>query len=146
MRRLGSAWIFVTVATLGCGGTEEGTVTPGADATIKGKVTWKGEPVKVGTIEFVDESGGVNCSFGIRDGQYSSEGLSLVLTSGPKKVKIYGGEFKKSTKETGTGVMHSGGVVKEQLNNVIPPEYNDNTTLEATIKPGENSVDFSLPM
>lgn len=139
--------VLITIVLSGCSnitgsssGSPSGAV--GADATANGKVTWKDKPVQHGMVIFEDADG-KTASLPIRDGQYGRIGAAERLTSGSKTVRIYGGnEIKTGKKKT---VSHSGGVVLDTIEHIIPDEYNKNSSLKVDIKAGENALDFILP-
>ena len=122
------------VVASGCGDADRGYVT--------GKVTLRGEPVGPGTILFepIDPSGEARAAIGYfgADGQYAlkSAGNRLGARIGEYRIVIQpGGEEAFSDEHT-----------DPQQRSSIPPLYADHgrSPLTATVKPGKNTLDFTL--
>jgi hypothetical protein len=121
---------------VGCGG---GSVDGRYGLT--GKVTLKGQPLAKGTIEFSAAEGGGPLSGGtIENGQYTIAAESG-LKPGTYTVKI------SSIEEVGGGAPAAPGpesttqVGKE----LIPAEFNINSTKTVEVKTSGNSFDFAIP-
>jgi hypothetical protein len=141
MRRfshLGSRLLIVAASLLpwGCGGPTDELPRQ----AVSGKVTFKGQPLAQGMIQFQPADGGATAGGGaIADGEYSiakAEGLvpgkyQVVVTSTPPPAPLPPGTMPGDPvpppKET------------------IPAKYNVKTTLSATVtKEGPNTFDFPL--
>ena len=139
-----SCWaVFAVVCVLafslavGCGGSKV------VRCPVSGTVTVGGEPVEVGSIEFIPEadSTGPVCGGTIADGAYSIDKKGGP-TPGNYKVRIVG------SKSTGNKVEVPGapGPIDELIP-VIAKKYAVPGGTEiptATIKAGKNVVDFAL--
>jgi hypothetical protein len=103
---------------------------------VTGKVTVDGQPAASGAVAFSPVDGQSPTSGGkIVDGEYSviaSVGSSKVAVRVPKVV----GERKLYNTPNSP--------VQPLMEESLPPEYNDNTTLVVEVKPGANEHDFNL--
>lgn len=108
-------------------------------ATIQGQVTFDGEPVESGSIQFVPEPGvvGKPVATQISQGKYE-----LPADKGPAvgKNKV----IIQAMKKTGKQVKDIMGEMVEQQKEFIPSIYNEESELFVEIKPGSNTEDFSL--
>ena len=98
---------------------------------MTGKVTLDGMPLPVGQIIFVDAEGSPPRQYGgeIKDGVYSVES-----TPGKKKVEITATASSIGSKDPGS-----------DLKQIIPPQFNQQTTLAAEIPPdGKGSFDYAI--
>jgi hypothetical protein len=104
--------------------------------SASGDVTSKGKPLGYGTIEFVPEaSGALRAGAEVRDGKYTLPNPPG-LAPGRYKVRI---SSIKGSDPRGQAVpdAHLGNPdAKEQ----IPKKYNEETTLQAEVKPGESTT------
>jgi hypothetical protein len=107
---------------------------------VQGKVVFQGAPVDDGVITFVPTTGeGTKAGGPIKDGKYSlpaGEGP----TPGTYRVEITWN--KKTGKMIGT--PGDADVKMAETAQVIPTQYNSNSTLTADIKAQANTVDFDL--
>lgn len=89
MRPVRAALLLALLSAVGCGG---GGDTP---ITVTGKVTFKGEPVTEGTVQFVDDATGRGAEVELKpDGGYEAAlppGQYKVLVSPPYLVDNSGG-------------------------------------------------------
>ncbi|QDT95947.1 hypothetical protein [Gimesia aquarii] len=135
---LGVLAIVLSIAmTVGCGGKETGQER----ATISGSVTFNGEPIEKGIIEFIPTGSTKGPTSGgpIKNGKYDI--TEKGPTMGPHKVLI------RATRNTGKMVdagPQTGGAKVEETEQYIPAQYNIKTTLEVTILSGINKQDFNL--
>lgn len=137
MRRFGhtirAAGLFLALtAPAGCGG--------GA-ASVEGTVSFNGEPVDDGGINFVPADGkGTKAGAEIKGGKYtvpSERGPA----PGKYKVEVY---WNKKTGKTVTDAADTGAKTSE-TKQVIPEQFNAKTTLTADLKGGDNpGVNFEL--
>lgn len=121
--------VALTVATLlGCGSRV---------ATVSGKVTLDGQPVANGTIAFVPADGATaSAEAKIKDGYYS-----LQMPPGRKRVQI------SAMKVTGQRVVYEGdpkSPVVDNVEEIIPPQYNAATTLTCEAPGGSAKQNFEL--
>ncbi len=108
---------------------------------VVGQVTYQGEPIKQGTIQFRPESGRAISSL-ITDGLFEIEPNKI--TPGEYQVRVY------SQKETGRKIPSPDGWMEKspasapEFVQVLPEKYNLKTALSATIVVGQNKLDFLL--
>lgn len=131
------AAFLAIVMIIGCSGKDTGPDR----ATISGSVTFNGQPLEKGTIEFVPAGSTKGPSSGgaIENGKYKI--TEKGPTSGSHKVLI------RATRQTGKMVdagPQTGGAKVEETEQYIPPQYNSKTTLEVNIVSGTNKHDFKL--
>lgn len=108
-------------------------------ASIQGQVTFDGEPVEEGSIQFVPEQGvvGKPVATQISQGKYELSGDKGPAV-GKNKVVI------QATRKTGKQVKDIMGEMVEERESYIPPKYNEQSELFIEIKSGSNTEDFSL--
>ncbi len=117
----------LTVLLSGCGPAKPET------CPVSGTVTWNGQPLPDGYIQFDAEDGkGVPPDAGpIKDGKYQ-----LPVKPGKKKVQI------TATREVGNKDPAMGMAPRQQY---IPARYNLKTELKEVVKPGDkNEFRFDL--
>jgi hypothetical protein len=124
--RLLSPLAALTAAALmgGCGGHPT--------FKVSGTVSWKGQPVADGQINFLPDDGSVQpATAKIANGRYEAR-----VPAGRMKVEIY------ADQDMGYDpAMHQN--VKK---GIIPPEYNALSTLTLDVQPhNDNVADFALP-
>ena len=113
----------------GCGPTEPERET----APVAGKVTYQGQPLKLGTVMFQPSSGAFTLTQIQPDGTYS---LQAVI--GPNQVLIVSREEGQSAVE---GQPHT----RQATKHFIPEKYGmPNSTLKFEVKAGRNTADFTL--
>jgi hypothetical protein len=121
--------LLVLAAMVGCGN--------GGQATVRGAVKLNGEPLKNGTIAFVPSDGATASAEGlIRDGSYS-----VVMPPGKKTVRI------SAMKVIGRRQVYEGdpnSPVVDNVQEMIPPQYNAASTLTVNASPGSQKQDFDL--
>jgi len=120
----------VLVCTFGCGGQDPNR------GEVSGIVTINGQPAATGAVAFSPVDGQSPTSGGkIVDGKYTvkaSTGTSRVAIRVPKVVgqrKLY------NTPDS---------PVQPLMEETLPAEYNDRTTLTLEVKPGANEHNFEL--
>src|SRR5689334_13406338 len=117
--------LLVCLSALGCGDPRLYRVV--------GSVSWKGEAVADGYINFLPEDGNVHpVTAKIANGKYDAR-----VPAGKMKVEVW------ADKDLGySEAMHQN--VKTRL---IPEEYNSLTKLSFDVQPNDNNVaDFALPL
>jgi hypothetical protein len=133
-RSVTSTWfgclLVVAVLTAGCSkGPPVGQVT--------GTVTVDGTPAENGGISFipVDRKAGT-AGAAIKDGRYTAADVPV----GKVKVEI------RVTKVVGEKKLYDtpDSKVMPITENILPPRYNDRTTLELDVQPGENEKNYDL--
>jgi hypothetical protein len=98
---------------------------------VSGVVLWEGAPLPHGHVLFEPAEGGAAEPAEVREGRFT-----LRATPGLKRVQV------RATREEGAVDPVMGARPRKQF---IPARYNDQTTLEAEVKPGEgNSFEFKL--
>ena len=140
----------------GCGGSSSNR------ARVTGKVTYNGQPVKAGNIAFIGKSEGAAPSraslnpdgtyeivdAGVGDFLVSIETESMnPKQSGPSYAQgVKGAPQMDPSKMQGAGGGPLTAEQKAERYVQIPKKYSDpkNSGLTATIKPGNNSLDFPL--
>jgi hypothetical protein len=144
-------WVIACVAALsspGCGDAGRGVA-------VSGKVTFEGEPVQDGSIQFIPQPGtdGPSAGATIADGTYSIPAQSGPVP-GTYRVQIQG--YKnvrpRTAKEMGPGLMgmdpkDAPGLMKDQWvkESIIPKRYNTASDLTATVpEQGSVTLDFAL--
>lgn len=119
-------------------------------AEVRGKVTFKGQPVEDGTIAFIPtgETTGPSAGGKIENGEYVIPAESGPVV-GTHRVEIRA--MRKTGKQTAGGIPgESSGPSGDptpvaQMEQFIPPEYNAKSKLTTEVKPGLNeNVDFEL--
>ena len=119
--------VLVLMGLLALGGCSKGpTLYP-----VTGKVTWNGEPIPEGTINFIAEDHAVAPDTArIVNGRYDAR-----VRAGRKKVEVYAHREKKANTAMG----------QKEREAYIPPKYNALSTMIREVTPdGENQFDFAL--
>lgn len=105
-------------------------------AEVRGKITYDGKAIEAGAIQFVPVDGKSRTAGSvITNGEYSAR-----VPIGLMKVSISG------SKTVGTKKLYNTPNSPEMPLKVeaLPEKYNQDTTLEYEVKPGENNKDFVL--
>ncbi len=104
---------------------------------VSGRVTWEGNPVANATVTFRPAEG--RSSYGITDdeGQYElmQPGGERGAAVGIHAISIE--TYRIYTDESGEPREHA---------ETIPARYNANSELTHEVKPGQQTVDFALPL
>jgi hypothetical protein len=121
----------------GCGGGGP------QNEAVSGSVTWKGQPLDQGTMEFVPAGGqGVSIGAVIQDGRYqllSTPGLA----PGMYQVRIFSRE--SPMRRSNPNAPPDTELIDPKAKERIPPKYNLKTQLQAEVKKGgSNTFDFHL--
>jgi hypothetical protein len=116
----------------GCGSSPKGPATH----PVSGTVTFDGEPLKTGDIQFEPEAAGTGPDAGaIVNGKFSFR-----AKAGKKRVKITAS--RDVAGKTMKGAMGEDIPVREDF---VPERYNAKTELTADVQPkGANAFDFKL--
>jgi hypothetical protein len=127
----------ILLATLG------GCADPKNRQQVTGEVTFKGQPVEDGIINFAP-----------LDGQETGEGAQIVkgkyripkdkgLSPGKYTVRIYAGNGQSGAGDASPDSPNAG---QRQSRERIPPAYNDQSTVTKEVtKGGSNNFDFNIP-
>jgi hypothetical protein len=121
---------------LGCSGTDANR------GEIEGQVTLDGKPLVSGSIQFAPIEGtrGVVTAGSIENGRYKLSN-KIGPAVGWNRVEIC------SARKTGKMIqkaMAPPGVMMEEWTPIVPPKFNNDSTLKVNITPGENNADFAL--
>jgi hypothetical protein len=133
------SFLFLAVAVLtatGCNDNKLGRLP------VSGRVTFEGQPLDLGTIDFRPPpgTGGVGSGAAIRGGQYAIE-AKRGLPPGKYEVRIF--SSKDDTSPLPEGVEPGG--MRPAIER-LPPRFNVETELEITVQTGaENKFDFDIP-
>jgi uncharacterized membrane protein len=130
------ASVLLSVA-LFCGGILAVAGCDSGPSTVSGKVTLDGAPLKKGTISFLPSDGlGPTAGASVSDGAYSAE-----VFPGAKRVEIRG--YEVIGQEPAYGDPN--GPMKDITKSLVPPKYNDGSSLTADIQSGANeNVNFEV--
>jgi len=126
-RALGGALVLAALAMSGCTGKPTGTVS--------GKVTYKGQPVTSGEVQFIDQSKGLGASGKLDgSGNYTLEGQ---LPAGTYKVYI----------QPPIPEQLPPGQKPKPSTFTVPLKYQnaDTTTMTKEVKAGKNDVTIEVP-
>lgn len=106
-----------------------------SEVLVTGNVSYQGTPVQTGEIVFADAVGSAPSSYSpIKDGKYE-----LRTMPGAKQVRIV------AKRETGKVLEGAMGAQIPETVDLIPAQYNTNTTLTARVAEGKNPpIDFTL--
>ena len=117
---------------LGCGGGQPQVTT----AEVAGKVTYKGQPLKLGTVSFQPPTGAFVSGDIKPDGTYSLKGVV-----GLNSVRIVSQEGAAIPADATPQERKAAPPPK----NLIPEVYgNSSSKLTFEVKPGKNTADFDL--
>ena len=119
---------------IGCGGSDL--------STVEGTVTFDGEPVEEGSIVF-EPADGVGPAAGgtIEQGRYRLAGDAGVVP-GQKTVRI--SAVRSTGRQVEAGSPAPEGTMVDEVEQYIPVQYNQKTTLTAEVPPGQVTLDFDL--
>lgn len=126
--------LLLTLAS-GCG------PSLGTKQAITGRVTFKGQPLSQGTIQFMPKAGTTGTFSGseIKDGRYEVPRESG-LDPGTYEVRI------SSPEAPAAGVTDAPGEAGPVAKELIPPEYNSETKLEYIVNEGQaNEFNVDIP-
>jgi hypothetical protein len=137
-RHFAAAALIISVLSLaGCSGSTR----------VEGEVTFDGQPVDEGTINFFQEGDSgkrTNVPGKIKDGRYVVR-FSDQLNPGSYRVEIYWYKGKALTTRNDPDLTHEPGWgQKTDRRQVIPKQYNFQTSLSAEVKLGVNTLNFGL--
>lgn len=126
--------LFISLVCLGCGSSDDGL------EALSGTVNFQGKPLPQGNIEFVAKDLSSQTGHAIKDGKFSIP-ASKGLPPGSYLVRIY------SASETETETGPPGPEAMRQLaKELIPKEFNANTTLTCNVEEGgDNDFEFNIP-
>jgi len=130
MRLLCGIGLAVLLLTVGCGGP--------VVATISGTVTLDGQPLNEGLIRFVPVDGqSATSDAPIKNGRYTAQ-----VPTGERRVEITAPKVVGKKKMYDTPDSPEVDVVEE----LLPPQYNVQTTLKTTVKKGANQASFPVTL
>ena len=134
MRCATVAVVLLGLAACGCGSGPSGRYA------VSGTVSFKGQPLEYGTIEFVPATKEITSFQGapITDGKFSIP-ADKGLMPGKYMVRV------SSAEKTAQPSESIPGVAPPPAKDRIPPEYNENTKLTAEVtEKGPNTFDFKI--
>ncbi|MCE9562301.1 MAG: hypothetical protein K8U57_09625 [Planctomycetes bacterium] len=136
MRRIATTSVLA-VAILLLAGCSEGIPR----ATVEGTVTLDGTPVEHGVVSFtpIGETRGPSTQVTVKDGKYSLEQREGPIV-GSNRVEIL--VYRKTGKKVPD--MTQKGVFIDEITQAAPPRYNSKSTLDRTLNPGQNTLNFDL--
>jgi hypothetical protein len=124
--------VAISLCLFGCGSTD-------GRLPVSGTITLKGQPVTEGTINFQSKEGGIMSGGVIKDGKYAVA-AEQGLQPGKYIVRI---SVAKPGTVAAEPVPGESGPPAEEL---VPPEYNAQSTLEFEAKEGiKNEFNFDVP-
>jgi len=131
------SWLLTFLALTVCMGCDFGPKT----LPVAGEVTFDGQPVQKGRIQFipVDGTPGRTTGGSITDGRYAIAKEGGPLADGTYAVRILG--MRKSDKKIADPMSPSGALMQIE-ENYLPAAYNSRTTLKVVVC--ESSLDFRL--
>jgi hypothetical protein len=120
----------IVAAVVGCGSSNQ--------VSVQGRVTFEGQPVGPGSIVFLPDAEGAKVAAAIEDGKYQI-GPERGAAPGSFRVEI------SWSKKTGRQIPSADpGMMMDEMQEAIPPQYNTQTNLRRELKAGENVLDFDL--
>jgi len=123
---------------IGCGG---GAETPPL-GTVSGTVTLDGKPLPDATVRFKPETGRESIATTNADGQYS---LRYTMEADGALVGQHRVEISTATEgHNESGGPDDEGTWVEGKPESLPPKYNAESELTATVEEGTNNIDFDL--
>jgi hypothetical protein len=126
--RLRNLGVISLVALLGCSDGK---------STVRGTVTFDGQPVSSGAITFVKKDGEL-----IREGAVITNGaFHATLPPGNYQVELSARRVVGKQKQKGFDGKDEEIELSEEL---FPARYNTSTTLSAKIDPGANTLKFDI--
>ncbi len=125
-----------------CAAAISGCGPSGNHASIHGNVKLDGEPLASGSIRFVPAQGTPGGVTGgdIKDGRYEI-GAAKGPAIGTNRVEIHA---MRATGKRMSNPMLPPGQTAEVFESAVAPRFNAQSTLEAVVKPGDNSADFEV--
>jgi hypothetical protein len=127
------ATAFTILISLGCS-----TAT-----TVHGEIKLDGQPIDGGAIMLNPLPGTAGFSVGgtITAGQYQLSGASAPL---PGKYQVVVRWVRKTGRQVPLPTNPQGDERVDEIGETLPAKYNDQSTLQAEVKPGPNQFDFEL--
>lgn len=132
--------VFTIPQLVGCSSSENRVPT----ATVRGKVTYNGEPLQIGSLLFVPLGGGPSAEGNIdRNGNYRMGTYTTVDGAVLGKHQVMITAF---TSAGGSGLPEDSVKGESAPVSVIPEKFGDlaKSGLEIEVKTGNNDVDFVL--
>jgi hypothetical protein len=125
---------FMTLAAVGCGG----------QGNVSGKVTYLGQPLVFGTVQFEASDGALKQSNINKDGTYSIQGLAVGAAKAAVNSPDPTSSDRRPPRREGTAAV----VPLQEFPDWFPiPEKYQNLSkpqLSYTIKSGQNTIDIEL--
>ncbi|MCC6492722.1 MAG: hypothetical protein IT424_06855 [Pirellulales bacterium] len=140
------AWVVCSIIVAGLLGCGE---QPVDRATVRGRVSFRGEPIQDGTILFSPVGGGESQAAGPSSGKIIGGAYQLDGDNGPVvgshrvEIQAYRKTGRKIPDMLGD-VSKANRALVEEVVPMLPAEFNVESTLTADVAPGENTKDFNL--
>ena len=122
--------LTLSLAITGCGGGAGDQPDLGL---VKGTVTFEGSPLAGASVTFMPDSGRPASATTDASGNYELVYIRDEMGAIPGKHSV-----KISTLDEANDPFG------DQGSETVPDKYNKKTTLEATVEPGENTINFDL--
>ncbi|TWT59328.1 hypothetical protein [Rubinisphaera italica] len=134
-----SLLILISISLSGCGGGGDGP----SRASVEGQVTFSGEPVQSGFIQFIPQQGdeGAPVKLTIKDGKYDTSSDPLDNRGIPLatcRVEI------TATRDTGKQIKNMMGEMEPESEQYIPAKYNTDSELQTEITSDTDEVNYEL--
>jgi hypothetical protein len=133
--------IALAVIGLSCAGCDDTSGPP--RGSVSGQVQLDGQPLAEGVISFLPADGvqGPSAGAAIKDGKYS-----IPRETGPVagNYRIEISALKKTGRMIELGSPEPPGTKIAETAEALPAKYNSNSTLQETIKAGNNPLNFDL--
>ena len=127
-------WSALLSGFLGCGAANS--------LDVRGQVRYGSEPIRDGVITFKSETGRYAAAR-ISDGAYAVEDSSA-LDPGTYTVSITAKREAGTRTMTQTTLAHNAGDVVPIIEQFIPSQYNEASTLRVTLESTKSDYDFDL--
>ncbi|MDR3111182.1 MAG: hypothetical protein LBU65_16055 [Planctomycetaceae bacterium] len=121
--------LFACLSATGCAPRQDGT-------KISGSVTLDGTPLATGQIQFVDKQTNEPIVIVVKDGKYS-----VPLKPGTKKVMV---TSEKVIGKVPRDPNEPNGVMIEQVEQIVPVQFNAKSTLEIIVSDKDETHNFNL--
>ncbi len=137
IERLGFLCLLATALMSGCGSPDTG-----GKLALSGSITFQGQPLKEGSIEFTSDDGNQQTGAAIEDGKFSIDAIHGLLP-GAYTVRIHSADESEVHANEEAPGMES---IQQTATERIPAEYNVNSKEVVQVKEdSENDFVFDIP-